>query len=354
MKSEAIYNQEHIQRTEGLYVKKIEQLYLLAAREAANIAMINNPESDPDKPFSFSDYPQTKSRIDKIFNVFAVNLAAIIHNGTKTEWLAATNKNDALVDRLLKTTDFKKEQVKHLYQRNLEALEAFQKRKIKGLSLSDRVWKYTRQFKGEIEMSIDIALADGRSAAELSRDIRGYLKEPEKLFRRVRNLRGNLVLSKNAMQYNPGGGVYRSSYKNAMRLARTEINMAYRESDFERWQQLDFVVGVEVRRSNHVFDCIVCESLKGKYPKDFKFIGWHPQCRCFAISILSTTDEFIKIETQKMRGEEPGAMQSVNEVKNVPSNFTKWISDNQERIERAKSKPYFIIDNSKYLINNKI
>ena len=95
------------------------------------------------------------------------------------------------------------------------------------------------------------------------------------------------------MKYNPGGGVYRSSYKNAMRLTRTEINMSYREADHLRWQEMDFVVGIEIRRSNHEYGCNVCESLKGKYPKDFKFSGWHPHCRCHAIPILATEEELL-------------------------------------------------------------
>jgi hypothetical protein len=126
----------------------------------------------------------------------------------------------------------------------MEALKAFQERKINGLGLSDRVWNYSRQLKGELELGIDIALGEGRSAAQLSRDLRQYLQNPDKLFRRVKDKHGILHLSKNAQKYHPGPGVYRSSYKNAMRLTRTEINMAYRVADYEKYQQLDFVTGI--------------------------------------------------------------------------------------------------------------
>lgn len=73
-----------------------------------------------------------------------------------------------------------------------------------------------------------------KSAAQLSRLIRADLKEPERLFRWVRTKHGNLVLSKAAEQYHPGRGTYRSSYKNAMRLARTTINESFRQADYER------------------------------------------------------------------------------------------------------------------------
>jgi hypothetical protein len=73
---------------------------------------------------------------------------------------------------------------------------------------------------------------------------------------------------------------------NAMRLTRTEINMAYRVADYEKYQQLDFITGIEIIRSNIFFNCPECESPKGKYPKTFRFIGWHPQCRCHAVPVV--------------------------------------------------------------------
>ena len=54
----------------------------------------------------------------------------------------------------------------------------------------------------------------------------------------------------NPRDYHPGQGVYRSSYKNARRLAVTETNMAYRTSDYLRWQQMEFVVGIRVVMSD--------------------------------------------------------------------------------------------------------
>jgi len=32
----------------------------------------------------------------------------------------------------------------------------------------------------------------------------------------------------------------------------------------------------------------------GKYPKDFEFLAWHPNCMCNAIPILQSEEEFIK------------------------------------------------------------
>ncbi len=49
---------------------------------------------------------------------------------------------------------------------------------------------------------------------------------------------------------------------------------------------------------------------------------------------------------------EPVSTQSENSVYDVPQEFKDWVEENEERIERAKSLPYFIRDNSKII--NKI
>ena len=123
-------------------------------------------------------------------------------------------------------------------------------------------------------------------------------------------------------------------------MAANEINIAYRTADNIRWNQLDFVVGYEIKRSGSFFDCSVCESLTGKYPKDFLFTGWHPQCRCYAVSLLCTEDEFWN-----------DAKESVNTVSDVPNKFKRWVDDNANRIRKAGQNdtlPYFLRDNTKY------
>ena len=87
--------------------------------------------------------------------------------------------------------------------------------------------------------------------ADLSRDVRQYLKYHNKLFRRVRDKDGVLRLSKAAAAFHPGRGVYRSSYKNALRLTATENNIAYRTCDHLSWNALPFVLGQEIKTSNN-------------------------------------------------------------------------------------------------------
>jgi len=159
-------------------------------------------------------------------------------------------------------------------------------------------------------------------------------------------------LSKRAAAYHPGAGVYRSSYKNAMRLTRTETNMAYRTADHLRWQQMNFVIGIEIRTSNHHPAPDICDDLKGRYPKDFKFVGWHPQCRCHAVPILSDLDEMIEWGKQVVAGEADIDSYQPEQISELPTCFRNWVATNEERVRNASSMPYFLKDNQKYLSAN--
>lgn len=349
------------QRNLRRYQKQIDKIYDTAVKEAALIAGLVHGLGD-DKLFSFSDYPLTQRRITDLLNMLAREIEVAIVNGVRSEWTLANNKNNALCDRVFgdHKASLTKEEQRRYYSNNDRALKAFMERKESGLSLSDRVWRYTDLFKHEIELGIDVGIRSGKSAALMARDLKQFLKFPDKLFRRVRDEHGMLKLSQAAKAFHPGRGVYRSSYKNARRLAATETNMAYRTADHDRWQDLDFVVGQEIKLSgNHT--CLgadgkphpfydICDELKGKYPKDFKFVGWHPHCRCFSVPVMKSMEE-IKADTQRiLRGEEVSS-ESHNTVKDLPNNFKDWIRDNAERTARAKSLPYFIRDNQEVIDN---
>ena len=200
----------------------------------------------------------------------------------------------------------------------------------------------------EVETAMDIALRDGTPANRLATDLKQYLKYPDKLFRRVRDEHGQLQLSKRAKEFHPGAGVYRSSYKNARRLAVTETNMAYHKANNERWRQLDFVLGYEVQVSGtNPNVCPLCVELAGKYPKEFEFVGWHPHCRCHAVPIMEDIDSFQARQEALLRGER---IPATGQVTAPPKNFTNHLANNSDRIARsskAGTLPYFVRDNYK-------
>lgn len=344
------YDAAHYKQTEQ-YTQAVNALFDRATTEIARAAAKGT--YNPDKPFSFDDYPGVKSVMQGITKQLADRMITVIETGSKKQWLFACEKNDGFIASIMDTSKLSKARLKKMQDRNLEALQIFQGRKVEGMNLSQRVWKYVGQYKAQLESALDVGLGEGRNAAQLSRDVRENLKEPNRLFRRVRDKRGNLVLSKAAKAFHPGQGVYRSSYKNAMRLTRSEINMAYRESDFLRWQSLDFVVGYEIRRSNHepLFKCDICEKLVGRYPKTFKFKGWHPQCMCYAVPILMDEETFDENELGDLKaalhGTQYKKLEAKNLVTDVPDGFKQWVKDHEEAQKKWASTPYFIKDNFK-------
>ncbi len=332
----------------------IDRVYVTAIREAARLGL-SVGEITADRLFSFDDYPKTHKQVEALLSRLKSSVESVVLNGIEASWTLSNNKNNELSRRVFgdNVDRLTPEQERRYFSTNDDARKAFEQRRIAGLNLSDRVWRYTDQFKGEIEMGLDIGIRSGRSAEELSRDLRDYLRHPDKLFRRVRDEHGQLVLSRRAHEFHPGQGVYRSSYKNARRLAATETNIAYRTSDYLRWQQMDFVVGIEIKLSNnHTLNGVefhdICDTLAGKYPKDFKFTGWHPHCRCHAVSILKT-DEEIAEDTRRILAGEPVSSRSVNSVDDVPAAFKGWLKKNEGSAARSFSVPYFLSDNQKFL-----
>lgn len=338
-------------RTTEQYTRAVDALFDVATMEISQAAA--RGKIDPEKPFSFDDYPKIKGVMQNVTAQLADRLTTTIESGSKNQWLFACKKNDGFIASIMDTSKLSKARLNKMQDQNLDALKAFQGRKVEGLNLSERVWKYVGQYQEQMESALDAGLGEGRSAQQLARDVKQNLNDPNRLFRRVRDKRGNLVLSKAARAFHPGRGVYRSSVKNAQRLTRSEINMSYRESDWQRWQSLDFIVGFEVVRSNHepLCDCDICSQLVGRYPKTFKFVGWHPQCMCYAIPILMDEKTFDDNELgdlkAALRGTTYKHKQAANTVPDVPDGFKDWVKDHIEAQKKWASIPYFIRDNFK-------
>lgn len=344
---------EHQKRVER-YVSALDRIYGKAINRITGLCTLGRFAEKEGKTFAFSQYPNAEKEVNDALRGMGDAMLSLVSSSIEEEWKYAEKEGDGLVREVFGKRSDGDARFKQYHVRNVEALSAFEKRKEKGLGLSDRVWNNTEGFRQEVELCVGLGIGEGKSAAQLSRDVRKYLKEPDKLFRRVKDKYGEkLVRSEKSKLFHPNSGAYRSSYKNAVRMTRTEINMAYRTSESVRWQNMDFVVGFEVRRSNHEYDCPLCSSLAGKYPKEFKFTGWHPQCRCYVVPILKTEDE-IDADTERiLRGEESvDCKASKNYVPDIPGGFSQWVRDNRERITLARSRgtePYFLRDNKKII-----
>ena len=363
--------QELFKRTEG-YAAEVRAIYLEAMGEIINL--VKGTELEDGKPFSFAEYGYSEEVTPILRNMYS-RTYQVIRGGVQKEWLQSNEHNDELVKSVFGEHSIEDHHFARYFLRNKEAMDAFFARKTgeEGLNLSQKVWKYNGMFKEELEHTLDLAIGEGTPANRLATKIKGYLQEPDKFYRRFRvkigeDENGNPIYGRiwkrriwdkesesykwvndDPKKYHPGQGVYRSSYRNAQRLARTETNIAYREADFTRWQQLDFVVGVEIKLSNNhpVWD--ICDDLKGVYPKGFKWVGWHPNCRCYMVPVLAKEEELDQMLDKILNGEDPGSVVT-DSPKDLPDQFQTWVKDNEERYAKAEAKgtlPYFIRDNKK-------
>ena len=320
------------------YVSIVRQIYDALNLEAAKMA--ERVDYSGEKPFRFRDYPQLRDSVLKLKKRFSADMQALIYTGTSREWKESNLVQDLVADKVLKAYGAKVngQKYKIYYQTNSDALKAFMERKDNGMSLSQKLWNQATNYREELEYAISSAIQKGTSAVTLSKRISKYLQNFDLLQKDYKQKYGKAVTCNDCE--------YRS-----IRLARSEINMAYRTAEQKRWEQMDFVVGYEIKLSHAHHHRMphgdICDELAGKYPKDFKWTGWHPNDMCYVVPILKTEEEFWADED----------VRSKNEVTDTPKQFKDWVSDNKERIKKAKSRgtlPYFVKDNNRYVIINKV
>lgn len=301
--------------------------------------------------FELSKLPMLNNRIDQLITQLNKGMEIVIRSGIRDSWNLSNQANNMIADIRLDQSLIPKDAQVAFYDPNREALNQFLARKEQGLGLSERIYNANEQFKAELEAGLGLGISKGQSAAEMGRDLRQYLQDPDKLFRRVRDAEGNLKLSKNAKAFNPGQGKYRSARKNIERLTITETNMALRKNDNIRFQNSPFILGYEIRLSAVHEQCDMCDSMAGEYPVGFLFIGWHPHCLCFIVPILMSDKQFMAYQQLVLMGEDTEANihKIAPRVKEIPTLAGGWMEANKEALGRLKSTPYWYRDNPDYV-----
>lgn len=309
------------------YVEQVRDIFKRLNDEACLIAERTGYDAETEKPFSFKDYPQTLAAVNRLKEQYVKDIRANIMVNTSNEWRRSNAAQDALANGLFEKARHQIDGSRRtvLFQSNPAALEAFQNRKIsKAGTISQNLWKQSGEHLNSLETAIGTAIKRGTSAITLSKQVSKYLQDFDKLRRDYKDT------------YGKAASIEDCEYR-AARLARSEINMAYRTAEQQRWQQMDFVLGYEIQLSKTHKDVDICDDLCGRYPKDFVWTGWHPNDKCYAVPILMDTDDFAR----QMNGEPTNA----KPITDVPDQFKQWVKDNADKLQSAKSVPYFVKDN---------
>ena len=281
--------------------------------------------------FSFADYPETKRDLQLLQGQFVGDMQNLIYSGTSAEWKRSNLLQDLVANKALKyyRAQVAGKKLKHYYQTNSDQLKAFQRRTERGLNLSAKLWNQSQVYKDSLEAAISTAIEKGMSAVTLSKRISKYLNDWPSLQADYQEKFGKAT------------NCYDCEYR-SIRLARNEINIAYRTAEQLRWQQFDFILGYKIKLSGSHPARDICDNMVGDYPKEFKFVGWHPNCLCYTVPIVMSEDEYWSENREN----------SPNMVTAPPENFGKWVSENSERIDEARSRgtlPYWVMDNREFV-----
>lgn len=349
--------------------REVGQLYDDAIMEVAQL--MKGLEIDENQPFNFEDYG-LQDKVDEIMD----RLEASITNKVRDGVIAAYGMSYANCEALIKQAvgEQMAAKVKRAFypkMRSRDAAETFLKNVP---TVSGRLWN--GETLALMTSAVEDSIRQGMSASKMATQIKKYLIDPDDWHRRFRykvgeDDEGNPVYGRkwkkrewdeatqkyHWVDHQPGEphpghvggpGAYRSSYKNALRYARTTTNIAYRTADYNQYQEMPFVIGIEIKLSNNHPVPDICDDLKGVYPKDFCWTGWHPNCRCYQVPILSKKEEVDQMVDAILDGDDPEEVECEGTVTELPENFTKWVKKNEERMMEASERgtlPYFIRDN---------
>lgn len=359
--------EKEAERRREALLREIEELILTNYLQALALPAVRRAIEQRRQNFFFANDYAAGRQIDRLLGTMARRLNGLMLNGIRWEWAQSAADLQRRVEGTLtdkehdsRMRDLIRYQARQSSRQH--SADAFvQEKQRDGLNLSGRVWNLAGNAKREIEVILQNAIIEGKRGTEIAHSLREYLQEPGRLFRRVRNPEtGQLELSQAARAYHPGRGVYRSAYKNALRLARTELKAAQCEAAWQsaRWNPL--IVGWEIRLSNNHTTLRdgkpcpfhdMCDELQGTYPKAFRFRGWHPHCRCEMLPIIAGREDRRELYRRIFKGDaRERASWSPRAVEEVPQAFTDWVEKNRERARGWRTVPRFIRDNPAYVV----
>lgn len=361
---------EQLNNLFAVYNKRLGRLYSDYVKKLTSLGY-GEDVLESDALFNFDNFPQLKARLDDIFNDYYQNSILCYKSGITDGVALAYNHDNADLGAFSILSD------KALRQARITAAETFISNRLKaklGLNLAQTVWNYCSQTKGEFEMAMSNVIADGlkqgTSAEELGKALRRYLNNPDMMYRRYHTIKvqkngqkkdvvtwrrrriidGKVRFVEEALE-KVGMGVYRSARKNALRVARTEINAAYHKARNDRWAKEPFVIGQYIHTSPQHPHEDICDDLEGRYPKDFDWESWHAQCMCSSSPIMINGEEKKQFYKRLMAGEDMTNYVSPFAVTDVPDAYKQYIQDNADAIVKAGERgklAWHLRDNTKY------
>lgn len=147
---------------------------------------------------------------------------------------------------------------------------------LQGMTPSERIWDLTSRSEADLKRIIANGIGQGNSPYKIAKSIERYVS-PD-------------VSATDELGIQNGPGVYRSPYRNAMRIARTETNRAYTQASAQFAKGKSFIQGIQITLSpNHDVED-ECDDLAAMDPvsaDEFAdLIPAHPHCMCTGTFVI--------------------------------------------------------------------
>ena len=151
--------------------------------------------------------------------------------------------------------------------------------RIAGVKLSERIWEIVQVTRLDLKRIVTGGIATGQSSVTIANKIKKYLSPS-----RIDIITGRVK-----------PGMYKSPFKNAMRIARTETNRSYVWAQAEYAKDKRWAKGVQVTLSKQHKDPDICDDFAARglmTPQEFQnLIPAHPHCMCYPTIVMK--DEFL-------------------------------------------------------------
>ena len=204
----------------------------------------------------------------------------------------------------IKLFEFVQNRWKNMTQTNYAATAwVMNKPAIDGVKLSQRIWQLADKTAEDVKRILTASLQTGMSAKKVRNQILRTQAQLEPSIPRY--------IQEQLQGLSPAGArkvidryVRKTMRYNAMRVARTEIQRAWRGSYVEMTKKLPFVKGIKWNLSASHAITDICDDLAdadiglgpGVYPKNAVPYGGqpaHPHCMCYLTSEMDSVEEFV-------------------------------------------------------------
>lgn len=280
-KLKEVSNQENIKNISKTISSenKLEKIYDKTSTKIANIAMTKDATL-ADISNLTGEMVVIKDKLDKVTtDIIQKEIDRNIKAGLESTKAQITVFKDVLpaeiVNAEINATVFNQVYLDAYYA--MQTLED-------GILLSDRIWDITNISLEEIRVyMMEVMLDENTSMSEVYYQIKSFLKLPN-VDMRTKKWRQFF------RDHPPGKGVYRSAWKNVLRLLRTETNRAFKLGLVKYAKDRTWIQGIKWELSMAHPEMDICNDIAaddlyglgaGVYPPENTPIIPHPHCLCY-------------------------------------------------------------------------